>query len=254
MIVADPREPIELVDLISARVNGQIRYSKQQLEAGDYITLGNGPGGRECSIAIEVKKLQDMLGSERSGRYVCQMAKMAEEYDFSILIIEGIYRPGDTGLIEVFQRGGWNILNLSTKDQRRSGTRNNDFRYYSELDNFETSLELRRNVIVKHSATRQHTAHLISGLYGYFQRPWDSHSSTEQVKIQSGILLRKASYLRMIAAQFPSIGWQRAGLVEKHFKSIARMINSGPEEWQEIDGIGKKTAVEVCRIIQEEYK
>lgn len=36
MIIADSRESKELVDLISSRVNGQVRYSKTQLDSGDW--------------------------------------------------------------------------------------------------------------------------------------------------------------------------------------------------------------------------
>ena len=251
MIIADPREPQGLIELISSRVNGRIKYSTQELNSGDYAFFGNGPDG-EITVGVEVKKLHDMLGSERSGRIACQIASMVEEYQICCLIIEGIFRPGETGLIETFTRGGWGTLNLSTVKQREERTRKNDFRYYGELDNYETSLEMRRNVMVKETSSRGHTAWRIANLYHYFQKPWDAHSAVEQVKIQSGLITKRASHLRMMAAQLPGIGWGRAGKVEKYFGSITGMVNSSLEQWLEIEGIGKKTAEGVLRVLMEE--
>lgn len=250
MILVDPREPQELLDLVKERVNGNARYTRPQLNSGDFCFTGNGPTG-EINVGIEVKKLQDLLAAERSGRYVCQLTKMMEEYDVCVLIIEGVFRPGESGFIETYTRGGWGVLNLSTRAQREARTRNNDYRYYSELDNFETSLCMKKDVVIKCSGSRLHTAWRIVNLYNWFQRAWESHDSTEQVKIQAGIITRRASYVRMVAAQLPRIGWNLSGKVEKHFGSIDRMINSLPSEWEEIPGIGRNTALEICKVIKE---
>ncbi len=252
-ILVDSREPQDMVDLISARVNGQCRYAESQLNSGDYCFLGNGPEG-EITVGIERKKIHDMLGSERSGRVTCQIANMIEEYDFCCLIVEGLFRPGETGIIETLSYDGWGPLNMSTAKQREERTRNNDFRYYSELDNYETSLELRRRVMVKETGSKRHTAWRIANLYHYFQKSWEDHSAVEQVKIQSGIITKRASHLRMMAAQLPGIGWGRAGKVEKHFRSITHMVNSSLDNWLEIDGIGKKTAEGVLKVLKEEAR
>jgi ERCC4-type nuclease len=111
---------------------------------------------------------------------------------------------------------------------------------------------MKKDVIIKCSGSRLHTAWRIVNMYNWFQRDWEAHTSVEQVKIQAGIITRKASYLRMVASQMPRIGWKLSGRVAKHFGSIDRMINSLPSEWEQIEGIGRNTALEICKVIKED--
>lgn len=241
MILVDPRAGSgKYLDLLKSRTNGQARMAKPMLDSGDFMFEGTGPEG-VVSIGVEVKELGDMLGSMRSGRYLDQMRRMKADYDYCYLMIRGSYAPGVEGYINTPTRGGWGILNLSTREQRDRGRGSAPFSY-SELDKFICSLEIVENIIVRKASTELDVVQQIADLCSWWQKDFESHSSTKSVKLQpEGMLYRRASVLRMVAAQLPTIGWEVSRHVEKHFKSVHRMITALPTEWRSVTWKSKKS-------------
>jgi len=243
----------DLLEPLQKHLNGQARSA--MLDSGDVAWDGWGPDG-EIIIGAEMKALADMLTSMRSGRYIDQLNRMLETYQIIYLFIEGVWRPSEDGLIETATRGGWALFNLSTQEQAKRGRR--AYYSYSELDKFLCSLEMKRSVIVRRiprfpRSSRHETVTQLVNLYNWWQKPWDDHHSVEAVKLQSGsIVPGKASVCRMVAAQLPGIGWNRSIAVENKFRTVENMVNALPSEWQEIDGIGKKTALTVYAAIRKE--
>ena len=58
------------------------------------------------------------------------------------------------------------------------------------------------------------------------------------------------SLLRRVAKELPGIGWERSLLVESHWKSIRDMVNATPEEWTQIDGIGKGISKRIDEVLR----
>jgi len=83
-----------------------IKVNRTKLEFGDLAFEGRGPHGA-CSIVIERKRITDLIQSMESRRLSGhQLPGMAERYDYCYLIVEGIWRPGQNGELEI-RNGSW---------------------------------------------------------------------------------------------------------------------------------------------------
>lgn len=198
------------------------------LNSGDFCWSGSGPDG-DITIGMELKKLGDAITSMRSGRYADQVERMKEDYQICYLMVQGSYAPDEKGTLCVPTRGGWQPLNLSARGQRRRANYT-----YSELDKFLASVEVVERIVVRKSCNKADTVAQIVDLYNYWQKPWNQHDSTKAIKFQTGIVTKRASLCRMVAAQLPGIGWDIAAHVERHFGTVARMVSADIEEWKEI--------------------
>lgn len=223
------------VEPISKRVTCPVRLAV--LDSGDVAFEGNGPDG-SILVAVEIKQIADFINSMRSGRLVDQVSTMQGVYELVVVQIVGLFRPNEDGIIEGFTRGDWAPLML--------GDVCTSVFHYKEVDNHVTMLEMKKNVIVKRASTKLEAVWQIANLYTLLQREWDSHKSTEQIKIQSGdSLFRKASVTRMVAAQLPSVGWTRSKAIADKFGTVENLANALPTELAQVEGIGKKTALAI---------
>lgn len=236
MVLIDPRAGSgDLLDPIARRLNGQACHS--MLESGDVAFEGNGPDG-PINVGIELKTLSDMLTSMRTGRYIDQLDRMLMDYQVIYLFIEGVWRPDDEGLIEVPNHGSWRPLNTSTREQAKRGR--GAYYTYAELDKFIISLEEKRDVVVCRvprfpNSSRLETVTMLIDRYTWWQKPWDSHSSVEKIKIQSGNLMAgKATVLRRVAAQLPECAWETSLHIERHFGTVEALSAATEEELAQV--------------------
>ena len=227
MMLVDPRAGSgDLLEPLAARLNGQVESCT--LDSGDVVWSGVGPGDEDILVGAEIKSLEDMLTSMRSGRYVDQLDRMCAAYKVVYLMIQGVWKPNEEGWIVVPIKGGWTVLNIATREQGLGGRRANFL--YSELDKFITSLEMKRDVIVRRvpEFSRSHRLELIHqlvNLHQWWQKPWDSHDSVEKVKLQSGNpIAGKASVLRMVAAQCPGVGWELSRHIDQYFGTVEAFV------------------------------
>ena len=241
MIIIDSRIGSKhLLEPIKSRVHCPVTLAT--LEGGDVAFEGNGPNGLGYTIGIELKQLEDMLGSMRSGRLAGdQLHKMSADYDMCYLIVQGQYRPDERGNITVQRRRNgrteWTVLDLAANHEKASVC----FRY-SELDKFIVSLEMKKNVVVVRSTTVMETVWQIINRYNWWQKAWEAHDSTDPIKTQAQMVFSKVSLLRDMASRLPGIGWTRSKEVEKTFRSIHHMVNAPVEMWLAVEGVGEKTA------------
>lgn len=248
MILVDRRAGSgEYLDILKPRMNNQVRLAT--LDSADFMFEGSGPEGT-VSVGLELKTLSDMLASMRSGRYIDQMRRMKMDYEYCYLLIQGSYAPSDNGFIQTPARGGWGILNLMSRDQKHAGGSRDPF-IYSELDKFLSSLEVIENIIVRKASTKLDAAQQIVDLYTWWQKDFAAHASTKSVKLQAeNMIYKRASVLRMVAAQLPGIGWGRSKDVAKKFRTTENMALALPSEWESIGGIGKVTALRAWKSIR----
>lgn len=213
-----------------------------RLDFGDAAFVGVGPEGAPRHIGIEIKQVQDVLQCIGDGRFAGhQLPGLVSHYDQVWLIVEGQYRPSKEGVLEVFRRGNWwgAYANKSTSAM------------YKGLDAWLMTLEIKAGVRFRRSADRWETARILADLYHWWvTKGWDEHKShlaLHETRPDS-LLLKKASVLRMVAAQLPGIGWQKSMDVDRHFRSIREMVLASEKEWAKVPGIGKTIAQRLVKV------
>jgi ERCC4-type nuclease len=238
IMIDDRVGSIDLLPLIQSH-HTHPRCTSEHLLSGDIAFHGEGPKGPSM-VGIERKRIRDMINSIRTGRYSgSQLPTLIEYYDEYFLIIEGEYREGFSGALELRSEsnGSWYPLKLSHYP-------GSQLIQYTELDHFLCTIESHTPVNVRRSSGPSDTVSQIISLYSHRQKLWDKHHSYQALHVpQSMVTIGKASFVRRVAAQLAGIGWEKSGNVSVKFKNVVPdMVNAGPEEWASVPGIGKTLA------------
>lgn len=222
-----------------------IKVLLTRLEFGDMSFIGNGPSG-SCAVVVERKRITDLVQSITSHRLSGhQLPGMAEQYDYAYLVVEGLWRPGDNGELEI-KNGQWSSKHSSGLNSRG-------------INNYLSTLELMCGVIVRRTITPKETVAMVVDLYRYWtDKKWCEHKSHQAVYAPAeggqgrrvSFMRREVSLVEKVALQLPGVGDKTAELIAKRFKSVDRMINATISDWTSIPGIGKTTAQ---RIIESLY-
>jgi ERCC4-type nuclease len=214
----------------------KLPLEKARLDGADLMFLGKGPKG-EVTVAVEFKKLKDLLSSLRSGRLVGHQLVEMQAYDFRYLLVEGEWRSDDRGLVTVRSKfGEWRPAQ-------------GNFRA-SELDKTLIGFPLRAGVYVWPTHTRRETVRWIESLYrSWTDSKWDAHAS--HIAIYRPAPLVPISDVRATLSTFPGIGTKTSLHVEQHFNgSIRRAVKARATEWAKIDGVGAKVAQRVDEYLE----
>lgn len=245
MILVDPRIGSgELFTDIKLRVNGACEIADPQLPGGDFAWEGKGPDG-PVYVGVERKRLSDMLTSLRYGRYAgYQAVQMSNMYDVCYLVVEGLWRPDQDGMLcapkKSRGRTEWVPFTLAAK-----GPQSRNYFRYAELDKFLQAMEVKKNVIVVRSTSKLETVWQVVDRYQWWQKDWDTHESTDPIKMQTEITFQKISEQRMAMAAWPGIGLKKSKAVHARFGTIENAVNALPSEWREVDGIGETLSVKL---------
>ena len=217
-----------------------IRCQLCVLDFGDFHFSGNGPRGK-VSIGVERKRIDDLIESMQSGRLSGhQLPGLSECYDYCYLVVEGAWRTSPDGQLEVQIYGKWKPIKL----------------HFRALESYLCTLELHAGIIYRKTYDMRETAALVAALYRYWNdKQWADHRSHQMiytpvhVSHRSMTLYgRKVSVLEKIAAQLPGID-SKAEAVAKHFGTVRRLAEAGPQEWQKIKGVGKIGANRIVEVI-----
>jgi ERCC4-type nuclease len=225
------------------------------LEFGDIAFSGSGPDGTTVQIAVERKKLSDLLGSFASGRLTGhQVPGLTEGFDAVWLLVEGRYRSGPDGILEWGNEREW-------KDAK-SITQWGDAGYgarrwtYREIEHRLTTLELRAGLRVVRTSDEKETVAWIGALYNWWRNEtWEGHTSHVPAAMKAtldgrSVRLLPPSMKERIAAQLPHLGSTKASMAAGHFTSVLEMITAEPEAWSTMPGIGKKSAKDIVASIR----
>lgn len=209
---------------------------------GDFSFLGSGPDGLNLTIGGELKALsgrsQDALDSWKSGRFVgTQLPKMVRNYQRIYLIIEGVYRPGENGCIEVPK---W--VNSEARTQSWEWVPLPFHTDYRQFDNWLNSLTESGKVRVKRTLDRFETARVIMDLYLWWQKDYDDHRSLFGFDTSQAPVGELPSFKRRVAKEIDGIGWNKSEQVATYFPSVQAMSNAPMEDWMAIPGIGSSIA------------
>lgn len=250
MILIDPRAGShQYLAKIKGKVNCKVEHSS--LPSGDFAFDGNGPNGR-IGIGIELKRLDDMLGSMRQGRLAGdQLVNMNGGYGMTYVILQGRYRPDEEGNLTVLRktRDGmkWVVLDIS----RGNAAMGRMFKY-AELDKHICTLECLKHVCMVRAETSLEVTWQVVNRYLWWQKAWEEHNSGDPIKLQAEVMFNRVSLRRDIATRIPAIGWKRSKDVAVHFKTTYDMVTASAEEWQEVEGIGGKIAKDVWSKLRSE--
>jgi ERCC4-type nuclease len=165
---------------------------------------------------------------------------MLQLYDHSYLIVEGYYRCDTaSGLVQGWRGGVWK--DIVSGRQRLTWT---------GLDSWLTSIETLGGLRVRRTVTENETVQTVQSLYTWWQR--DDHKSLKVFNTTAdAAAINRPGLLRRMAAELPLIGWERSSAVAKHFGTVVDMVNAGPLDWMQIDGIGKGIATKVVEALNE---
>jgi ERCC4-type nuclease len=213
------------------------------LPFGDCAFEGRGNDDKPVMVGVELKKLGDLVSSLRTGRLsghqLPGLVGPDSAYGYSWLLVEGTYRPGARGVIEVPTRfGQWRPLQGKMA--------------LSELEKRVLTLELLGGLHVRFTVGRPATLHFLANLYRWFSdQSMDRHQSHIAAIHKPSTILR-ISDQRKTFATLPGVGVRTSLFVEQRFGSLERAVLATQDEWEEIEGIGPKTASSIMRYIHGE--
>lgn len=236
----DPRAgSAPLIPLLRHR--GVREVESAYLHSGDIEITGNGPEGCPVSVGIEYKHLPDLIQCIDNGRFVGrQLPAMLDSYNVIWLLVEGIWREGKDGRIEVPRGAGWKPVVAGASGGMASA-----------LWGFLMTMQQKVGIRVMLTGTTSQTVDWLYQLNRWWTgKEWEAHRAHLQFDNSQAIaLVRRPSLLRCVAKELPGIGMGRSGPVARHFKSVLEMVMADEKEWQGIEGIGKTTAERVVRAI-----
>lgn len=203
------------------------------LVSGDFAFWS---GDGSLSIGVERKRTTDLVRSlVVGGRLVQQIRDARGVYQVQYLVTEGMWRPGQGGLLEVWGKGEWVCYHPPIP--------------YARLDNALNSLQVLEGVHIKRTSNAKETAAVLINLYHWWQKPLDSHTTTK-VFHNPAMLVGKVSLVRRVASELPGVGWEISGEVEKHFGSVDALVYASEKEWAGVRLIGKKKAKAIVEALR----
>src|SRR5689334_15702242 len=111
MLLVDPRIGSRDLLLPLQRFGVPAELSPVNMDAGDFAFVGRGVNDAALTVGIELKETVDLVQSLRSGRFAGhQLPGLLRTYDRAWLLTEGMWRVGESGLLEVWRYGGWSTV------------------------------------------------------------------------------------------------------------------------------------------------
>lgn len=190
MIFLDRREPEDLVKAI--RYYGVETSYPVHLDFGDLFFEGNGERGPGAMVALERKKLGDLVNSMKDRRLAGhQLRGLWKTYDYAFLIVEGMWRCGTQGEIEHWTWKREMVKGVWIKRQGWApyfGKADGHSITYRHVASFLHSLTLRSRsphgepMRILRCSTIEETAAQVASLYKNFtEKEWREHSAHDQI-------------------------------------------------------------------------
>lgn len=238
MLLVDSRERDDIMKRLSPY---DIEVALTQLDYGDFCWEGSGPHG-PALIGVERKRLTDLISSMTDRRLSGhQLRGMYKTYDHVYLLVEGMWRPTQSGAIEHFHGGGWNPLFF-----KGSGVN------YRQVDSYLSSLAVLGHIEVCRTSFNSESAAWLVSRYNWWQKPWGDHHSHDQIytggpergkgKGVRANVSTEPGPVELAANTFPGLD-RRAWECGRYFKSVQAMVNATQQEWRECLGIKEGVVV-----------
>jgi ERCC4-type nuclease len=236
VITIDDREQSSI--FINYLPRGLVQVSR--LEYGDAEFIGNGLGEEPVLVGIERKAIGDLINSITSGRFAGhQLPGLLNSYNVVYLLVEGLYRPSGSGILEVRSGKDWQPMDRGRRWM------------YADLDCWLTTMEQKAGIRVRRASGPSETAAIILSIYRWWtSKDYSEHRAHLTLhRPPETALLRKASLVRVIAAELPNIGWVKSELVARKFHTCVDMVMADIKDWMTIEGIGRATAERIVKAL-----
>ena len=260
------------------------------LDFGDVCFAGNGEFG-ECLVGCERKRLTDLINSMKYRRLSgSQLRGMWQVYDYVFVIAEGLWKCGAGGEIveprwnPQSKKREWMPAVDSVSRTAVSYKQLMSFLFSLQL---RSRSKVGEPLRVIRTSTVEETAAAVVALYSNFtEKRWDQHHAHDQIYTdftmpnkghgsawaaphthdedfgeggvgtgqpggRAGLRQKVPTTVWRMAAQLPGVD-RRAEAVAEYFKTVRAMAQATEKEWEEVPGIGKKTAAAAVRAITEE--
>lgn len=211
------------------------------LEFADFCWEGRGPNRTHVLVGVELKNVADLIGSLRSKRLPGhQLPGLIDTYDHCWLVIQGHWRVGADGMVQVPNKRGrkpaWVKAHGSMTGQ--------------ELQKELLTLELCGGLRIRHTLDQTETVQLLGALYRWWtDSAFDQHRS--HLAIYHPPPRMPVSDFRFAVSAWPQIGYEKSKLIEQHFGgSLRRAALATQAEWTAIPGVGPKIARRIGEFLQ----
>lgn len=218
----DARLPIELRRF-------DVPIHSLRLDAGDACWTGFGPSGN-ILIGFEHKRLTDLIDCIKDRRFSgSQLIGMRRTYDRIELVIEGLWRPSASGVIEC-PNGGQTWHPLYFKSEAIT---------YAQVDGYLQTLSECGDVRIWRTGSLIETAHVYISRYRWWQKPYGQHHAHDQIysidpaaQRQGRMIVHHGAPPPVVihAAQIPGID-SKAWDVGEQFASVEEMASADVERW-----------------------
>lgn len=209
-IIVDERERASGIPKILIRLGDHVVY--KILDVGDYIVAD--------SIAIERKKISDLVRSVFDGRLFDQVRRLSEVYEKIVILVQG--SPGDIRMLT----DKWTSV-------------------YGSI----ARIILEGNVSIVFAENEEDAAYIIHSIA---QKAQDSYGRIPVIhkKPRLGSIEEWQLY---IVQSLPHIGPKLARRLLKRFGSVIGVFNASALELSRIEGLSEWKAQEIVRILRSPY-
>lgn len=237
-----------------------IACESAHLPFADACFEGNGPEG-VVGIGVERKRLSDMLACVTDARYTGhQRVGMSKMYAFSLLVIEGLWKPDTRSgiLLWGYEKPDYKVVWTQNPPDGGRPVMYRTLRRYLFSVQFSSS-----RVIILFSRDIAHTAFEIVELYHWFQKRWQDHKS--MLAMHAGYhmggntwgkdyasiptLMGEPNLVRKWAAQLDGVGVVKSADAARIFRTPRLLANSDEMDWLKIPNVGVETAQRIIRQI-----
>lgn len=215
-----------------------------RLPFADAAFLGNGPNNIPVLVGVELKRIGDAINSMETGRFAGhQLPGLLASYNVVYLVVEGIWREGEGGLLEVRKGRMWHPM---AHGRRQYMVR--------ELENWLTTQEILGGVKIRTTTSPKSTAQLLLHLHNWWtSKDYNDHRSHMALDNSNDLthgLLTKPDLKWRLAKELPGVGWQRGKDMAESFDTPLEMLNASVDRLVEVGGVGKGTAGKVYKALR----
>lgn len=247
MVLVDRR--IGSNDLLAPLRDHGLNAELVELDFADVAFTGRGAKGTSVDIGVELKNVNDLIQSLRTGRLAGhQLPGLRAHYEHAWLFVEGYWKSDEHGLVTTYQgkQRGWH-----TTPGKMSA---------SEMEKHVLTLELCGGLHVRYTNSRLDTLRALVNLYHWWtDRALDHHTS--HLVVHDPPTLVPISEYRQAFTKLPGIGVKASSAVAGHFRNSLRLAaGASVSEWagiavvDETTGksrrLGEKVAERVVRFLE----
>ena len=214
-IIADYREKKIILELSKKH----IKVNTKSLISADFIIQSKTIEDKEVLVGIERKTIIDFLNSIIDKRIITQLIALKENFDISILIIEG-------------EENIYQVRNF----------------HPNSIRGMLSAIAIDLQIPVLYTKNEKDTT---SYLETIAKRLQSKRKNISLLKSRKPITQKELQ--EYIVESFPGVGPTLAKSLLKKFRSIKSIVNTNEKELQEVEKIGKKKAKSIKEILEKEY-